>query len=247
MTPLDVTTAQGIITIAMKDSGIVGVGQTPLAEDMTDALMRLNMVMAQWGRKRWLVYQLMDLPLTSTGAQNYTVGPGGQFNIGVRPDRLENGCFFRQLINSSPNQVDYPLELLESREDYNRITLKQLQTFPGFIFYDPGYPLGLVYPWPVPQPNIYEIHLLVKASVINQFASLTTTVGLPNEYLMAIYLTLANVLRTAYRLPPDNDLIQRAKEAREVVRGANTALARLKMPFDLVRPGVYNPYSDQIN
>ena len=143
--------------------------------------------------------------------------------------------------------MDYPLELLESREDYNRITLKQLQTFPGFIFYDPGYPLGLVYPWPVPQPNIYEIHLLVKAAVINQFASLTTTVGLPNEYLMAIYLTLANVLRTAYRLPPDNDLIQRAKEAREVVRGANTALARLKMPYDLVRPGVYNPYSDQIN
>lgn len=245
-TPLDTTTPQAIITLAFKDAGIVGVGQTPLAEDMNDGLTRLNMVMAQWGRKRWLVYQLTNLVLTSTGAQSYTVGPGGSFNIGVRPDRLENGCFFRQLINSSPNQVDYPLELLESWEDYNRIVLKALQTFPGFVFYDPGYPLGTVYPWPVPQPTIYEIHLLVKGVIVGQFASLTATIGLPNEYLMAIYLTLANVFRAAYRLPPDQDLIQRAKEAREVVRGANTALARLKMPNDLVRPGVYNPYSDQI-
>jgi len=30
------------------------------------------------------------------------------------------------------------------------------------------------------------------------------------------------------------------------VRGSATALARLRMPDSLVRPGVYNPYSDQI-
>lgn len=208
--------------------------------------MRLNMLMAQWARSRYLVYQLSDLAFTSTGAQTYTVGPGAQFNINVRPDRLENGCFFRQLVQSSPNQVDYPLELLESREDYNRIVLKQLQTFPGYVFYDPGYPTGTVYFWPVPQPTLYEMHILVKAGVVNQFSSLATTIAMPNEYYMAMELTLAEITRTAYRLPGDPALSARAKQAREVIRGANTALARLKMAPDLVRPGIYNPFSDQI-
>jgi len=83
--------------------------------------------------------------------------------------------------------------------------------------------------------------------VVNQFASLTVTIGMPNEYYLAMELTLAETLRTAYRLPGDPALSARAKEAREVIRGANTALARLRMPPEMIRPGVYNPYSDRIN
>lgn len=246
-TPLDVYTVQQLITLSLKDAGIIGVGQTALAEDNNDALTRLNALMAQWGRKRFLVYQLINLSFTSTGAETYTVGSGGNFNIAVRPDRLENGCFFRQLVQSSPNQVDYPLELLESWEDYNRITLKELQTFPGWVFYDPGYPLGTVYFWPVPQPTIYEMNILVKGPVVNQFTSLTMTIGMPNEYFLAMELTLAELTRIAYRLPADQSLSARAKESRDVLRGANTALARLKMPKEMVRPGIYNVFSDQIN
>jgi hypothetical protein len=248
-TPLDVLRPQDIITLALKDAGIIGVGQTALAEDMNDGLTRLNMLMAQWGKKRFLVFQLTNILVTSTGVSTYTVGPGGQFNTGAnnpRPDRLENGCFFRQLVQSSPNQVDYPLELLESWEDYNRIVLKQLQTFPAYIFYDTGYPLGTLYVHPVPSPAIYAINILVKGPVVAQFLNLTVQIGMPNEYYMALYLTLATILRAAYRLPPDSDLTMRAREAREVIRGANTALARLRMPAGMVRPGVYNPYSDQI-
>lgn len=246
-TPLDTFTPQSMITLALKDAGVIGVGQIPLAEDMNDGLTRLNMLMAKWNRQRFLVYQLTNLQKVSTGAQSYTVGPGGDFDIAVRPDRLENGCFFRQLVQSSPNQVDYILELLESFEDYNRISLKPLQTFPSFVFYDPGYPLGRVYPWPVPEPNIYMINLLVKGQVINQFASLVAPCAMPNEYYMAMYLSLAEIFRSSYRLPPDPALTQRAKEAREVLRGANTALARLRLPADMTRGGIYNPFSDQIN
>jgi len=246
-TPLDAFTVQQMISLALKDAGVIGVGQTALAEDNNDALTRLNMIMAQWARKRFLVYQLVNLVKASTGAETYSVGPGQDFDIAVRPDRLENGCFFRQLIQSSPNQVDYPLELLESWEDYNRVVLKQLQTFPMYVFYDPGYPNATVRFWPVPQASIYEMHILVKGSILTQFANLATKFGLPNEYFLALELTLAENLRTAYRLPADPALSARAKEAREVVRGANTALARLRMPPEMVRPGIYNPYSDQIN
>ena len=194
----------------------------------------------------------MNLNVVSTGQTTpYTIGPGGQFAIGTRPDKLENGCFFRQLVQSSPNQVDYPLDLLQSFEDYNKITLKKLTTFPGYIFLDPAYPLGNLYVWPIPQASIYSINVLVKCTLIDLITSagLITVLDtvLPNEYFQAIYLSLAEILRTAYRLPLDPALSGRAKESREVLRDANAAIARLRVPADLVRPGIYNVYSDQIN
>lgn len=245
------TTVLDLINMALLDSGIIGQGQTASAEDVNNAYTRMQWMVQQWQRKRYLVYHLVNLIFTSTGSATYTVGPGGDFNIGTRPDRLENGNFFRQLVQSSPNQIDYPLELLESFEDYNRIALKQLETFPGYCFYDPTYPLGTLYVWPVPQPSIYAINILVKATLIdlitgNDGTSTVLDATLPNEYFQAIYLSLAEILRTAYRLPVDPILVARAKESREVLRNAAAAIARLRMPDDLIRPGVYNPYSDQI-
>lgn len=245
------TTTLDIINLALLDAGIIGQGQTASSEDVNNAYTRLQWMIEQWQRKRYLVFHLINLTLTSTGQTTpYTIGPGGQFVIGTRPDRVETGCFFRQLVQSSPNQIDYPLELLESFEDYNRIALKKLQTFPGYVFYDPAYPLGNLYFWPVPQATIYLMNVLVKATLIDIITSagLTTMLDavLPNEYFQAMYLSLAEILRSAYRLPPDQMLSARAKESREVLRGAAAAIARLRMPDDLIRPGVYNPYSDQI-
>ncbi len=238
------TTALDIINLALFDSGIIGTGQTASAQDANNALVRLNYMIGEWQVQRWLVYHLVDSSKVSTGAQSYTVGPGGDYNVAVRPDRLE-AAFFRQLVQSSPNQIDYPLELLQSREDYNNIALKQLASFPQCIFYDSAFPLGRIYPWPVPQANIYEVHLSLK-SVLGEFATLATVISLPHEYFNALHWNLAVRLRTAYDLPPQPMTVQLAKKALNVIRGANTQIARLVMPLDLVRPGVYNPYSDQI-
>jgi hypothetical protein len=245
------TTTLDIINLALLDAGVIGQGQTASAEDTNNAYTRMQWMIQQWQRKRYLVFHLLNINVTSTGQTTpYTIGPGGQFQIGTRPDKLENGCFFRQLVQSSPNQVDYPLELLESFEDYNTITLKKLTTFPGYIFLDPSYPLGSLYVWPVPQAGIYSINVLVKATLIDIITAnaLTTVLDatLPNEYFKAIYESLAEILRSAYRLPPDPALTGRAKESREVLRDASAAIARLRMPADLIRPGTYNVYSDQI-
>jgi hypothetical protein len=238
--------------MALLDSGIIGQGQTASSEDVNNGYTRMQWMIEQWQRKRYLTFHLINLALTSTGQTGpYTIGPGGQFQIATRPDRVENGCYFRQLVQSSPNQVDYPLEILESYEDYNRITLKALSTFPGYVFYDPAYPLGNLYFWPIPQASIYSMNVLIKCTLIDIITAnglqgaLDAT--LPNEYFQAIYLSLAEILRTAYRLPVDPILSARAKESREVIRGASAAIARLRMPDSLVRPGVYNVFSDQIN
>lgn len=237
------TTAGDIINQALKTSGILGIGQTASAEDSNDALILLNFMISQWNRKRWLVYHLIDVAFTSTGAVSYTVGPGQQFNC-PRPDRIESS-FFRQQIQSIPNQIDYPLEILESREDYNRIALKQLTSFPNYVWYDSAFPIGFLYPWPVPQANIYEVHISVKETLAT-FPNLAQVVNLPPEYFGCILYNLAARLRPAYQLPPDPSIIGLAKDGLAVLRGANTQIGRLTLPVETLRPGIYNVFSDQV-
>lgn len=236
------TTARDLINLSLKTAGVIGVGQTALAEDINDAFTQLNWMMGQWRRKRWLVYHLVDVTKVSTGATSYTIGPSGDFNVTARPDRIE-AAFFRQLIQSQPNRVDYPLKILQSREDYNRIALKQLGSFPQTIWYDSAFPLGVLYPWPVPAATIYEFHLSLK-EILPQFATLSTTITLPEEYYAALHLNLVPRIWTMYGREADPVVIALAKDALNVIRGANTQIATLSMPDDVVRTGKYNIYSD---
>jgi hypothetical protein len=243
-----VTSAADIVRLALKDAGVLGVGQTANAEDTNDVFDTLNMMLAQWSIKRWMVYHLLDLHVVSTGAISYTIGPGGTIDTGSeqRPDRLEDGCFYRQLITaSSPNQIDYPLTILESREDYSRIGLKQLSTIPQYIFYDATFPLGTLYPWPVPTAVQYEIHVAVKDQLA-QFANLATSLNIPNQYYAALRYNLGCMIRPMYQLPPDPSLTALALTSLNIIKNSNAQIPRLQIPIQLGRGWLYNIFSDRV-
>jgi hypothetical protein len=237
-----VTTPNDIINQALKDAGIVGIGQTAQAEDINDSFTILNQMIAVWNRKRWLIFHLLDLSVVSTGSQFYTIGTGGDID-NARPDRLE-AAFYRQIVASTPpNQIDFPLQILESREDYSRIGLKQLVTVSQYIFYDAAYPLGKIYPWPILPATNYELHVIVKAQ-LSPFANLVQAVNLPPEYEAALRYNLAIRLRPSYQLPPDPSINALAMDALNTIRNANAQVPRLRMPQPLVRPALYNIFSD---
>lgn len=235
-----------LIALSLTDAGVLGQGQTASAFDIVNGLTRLNWMISQWRKQRWLVYTLRTDGLVQTGAQTYTVGPGGDYDMVARPDRLE-AAFFRQLIQSQPSQIDYPLEVLQAREDYNMIALKQLTEFPQYVYYDPTWPLGTLYPWPIPQADIYSVFITSKI-ILDKVTedNLATPILLPEEYFMAVHLSLAEVLRMAYKLPVDLDLKGMAEGARCILRASNTQIPRLQIPAEVVRPGIYNVFSDQI-
>lgn len=238
------TVVADIINLALNDSGVLGVGQTPLAEDTNKALRRLNMMISQWNRRRWLVYHLVDTSAPCDGSVSYTVGTGGTFNI-ARPDRLE-AAYIRQVVPTNPTPVDWPLRIIQSREEYSQITLKRLAAAPSeAIFYDSGYPLGAVYPWPLPN-NQYELHLLTK-SPLTAVTSTAQDLDLPPEYEMAIHTNFVNFLRGAYRLPPDPYFIGQGKATLQTIRGANFQVGRLSLPRAATRGPAYNPFSDRGN
>lgn len=238
------TTPLDIINFALKDAGVVGSGITPNAEELNDAFTRINWMLAQWQRKRWLIWHLVDLSLTSTGANSYTIGPGQDFDVPHRPAKLQS-AFVRQLSNVGPSNVDYSLEILNAYEDWSLVALKTLKSFPSYVFYDTGFPVGTLYFWPVPQANIYQMHIQA-VDQLTQFANLTQDINLPDEYIAALHYNLAVRLAPAYGQPSNPQVNILAKDSLNVLRMANAQIARLHMPAELIRPGIYNPYSDQV-
>ena len=215
---------------ALVDAGVVGIDEAIEPEYLNRAARQCNWLLAQWARKRWLTYRIQDYSFVSTGAQTYNVGLKGDININPRPDRLEYA--FLRFLNNPPGgnlAVDIPLDIIQSHEDYSRITVKNIGTLPWRIFYDPVWPVGLLFPWPVPQATIYEIHVGFKV-VLPRFSGIQSEINFPPEYEAALNWCLARRLRASYQLPPDDTINSLARDALNVIRLANQAVGVLRMP-----------------
>ena len=60
------TTPADLINLALKTANVLGVGQVASAEDQNDAFNLLNMLMAQLQRRRYMIYQLVDVSKQAT-------------------------------------------------------------------------------------------------------------------------------------------------------------------------------------
>lgn len=233
-------TARDIITIALNDAGVTGQGLVPSATDINNGLTRLNDMIEQWQRNRWLIFHLVPTDLLMTGATSYTIGDGGDFDV-ARPDRLEAARII-QNNPPAPNDVGWPLELVQSEEAYNNIRLQHLSSFPRFVYYRPEWPLGQLFFWPLPSSS-YTARVITKA-VLQTFPNLSTEFDMPPEYRRAIRFNLIDEMIDAYGLPEKPNNSKRAAGALNVIRNANAQLPVLQVPNELVRPGLYNIYTD---
>jgi hypothetical protein len=157
-------TARDFIIIALKEAGVLGVGQTPLPEDINDCFILLNRMMAQWQKRRWLVPNLIDINAIGNSQISNLIGPGQYYNS-ARPDKIQ-AAYFKQLNsgNTVTTDVSYMLRPIWSYENYAQIQLKNLTTWPQYYFYDAAFPNGNVFIWPIPDQT-YEIHLIVKGPI----------------------------------------------------------------------------------
>jgi hypothetical protein len=141
--------------------------------------------------------------------------------------------------------VDYPLNPILAREDYSRIALKTLVSQPDSYFYDSDFPLGKIYPVPIPKAAIYELHVTTRV-IMPQLARVTDTIALPPEYSEPIKWNLARRMRAewgyACRQGNQRDRAERAQR-RPLL---NVQVPTLQMPAGLSRGGgAYNFFSDR--
>lgn len=233
------TTALDLMKLSLKDLGALGIGQSIGPDDTQDAFDTLNQMLAQWQVERLSVYHLIDVVKQSTGAQAYSIGPGGDFNC-TRPAEIK--AAFARLTNGA-TPADYPVRVIRSREDYARIGVKNLSTLPDAVFYDAAYPLGQLLWYPVP-PAQYELHVSVMEA-LPQFITPADDVVLPPEYLLAIRCNLAICLASTYQFEPTPTLQRLAANAKRVIKRANLQIPSMTMPAGVAGAGGrYNIYSD---
>lgn len=241
---------QELIALSLRTSGVLGVGQTPLPADLTDAQTMLKLLMQQWRQKRWLVFRLNTalVPLIP-GKMVYKVGPAG--GSGGTPDIITDGnfrpaniqsCYLRQAVGSGPNTypIDFPMRILESRQQYDAISLKFLQSWPALIYYDPVVPLADLYVWPIPLQTLFSLYIAWQQAIdvaAEGAQTLELESVLPAETQLALMYQLAVLTSVNYKMPPDQNLEATARAAINVMRQTNFALQPLKMPTSLVGTG----------
>jgi hypothetical protein len=242
---LPIDTVGALLTNSLRDAGIVGFDESVEPIMLNRAFTQANWLLAQWARKRWMCYRIVDYSVVATGALTYTVGLGQNININPRPDRLEY-AFLRFLNQPFGSQlfVDIPLSIIQSHEDFSRIPVKNIGTIAWRIFYDPAWPVGILHPWPIPQESLYELHVGFKV-VLPRFSSVEQPINFPPEYESALNWALARRLRTSYQMPENPEINALARDAVNTIRLANTAVATLRMPeFLRQRHRAYDVFGD---
>lgn len=231
------TTANDIITMALFSAGAITQGQTAAAADVNRGLFLLNTLLAEWQLYRWIVYDLLDVSLQSTGAATYQVGPTGDFVFSEqRPDKVD-------AVYVDFNGVDTFCYPFMSREGFDRITFKAKTTLgsPESYFYDASTSSGngTLYIWPIPSASCV-IHVNAKAP-LGQIPNLVTTITLPLQYITALVWNLAKNLRPFYGLPPDPTIEARSGETMMALANSIAQVPLITKPMDTTgRGGIFS-------
>lgn len=202
-------TAGDIIKRAMRLVGVLAAGETPEASEQADALSALNSMLDAWRTESLSAYALRTEVLTVTGAASYTIGPGGDLNT-VRPVKID-GAFQRI------GGIDYPLQIAP-KASYDRIADKGTSAdVSDWLYYEPAYPLGVVYLYPVPTAG--AVHLTTWAPFAAFAAS--DPLALPPGYEEAITYQLAARLAAEYGRGVPPEVSAMAKAAKDDIKRAN--------------------------
>ncbi len=184
-------TARDLITAALQENAIVGLGREPTSAEMTACLLRLNGML-----KSWMPGAFHE----TTGTVTITGGDAsGVLAAGIK-----------RIINARLELTSTERQLHEwNRDDYLSLPNKASVGDPT-IFYQARQLAGItLYIWPVPATN-KTLHIDYER-VPETVTDLNQTVDFPEEYHEALYANLALRCAGLFGVEPGGELIARAQ------------------------------------
>jgi hypothetical protein len=202
-------TALDIILRARRLLNAHGVGETLDTELANDGLEALNAMLESWSIDGLLVYAIQSNTFTLTGAQTYTIGTGGTFNM-ARPDRIEAAY-------TTVNGTDYPLTIINN-DQWNDIAVKNLtSTYAEYIKYEPFMPLGTLSVYPKSNGAI----TLNTYQPLQAFETLTEVLVLPRGYERALAFNLAIEISAEAQKPVSREVMMIASTSKAALQRIN--------------------------
>lgn len=241
-------TGNDLIKAAMRLIQVSAVDVDLTAQELKDGLESLNRMLDSWSLDELMLYQVIREPFELVSGQNpYSIGLGGDFNT-VRPTKIV-GAYLT--LNNGSIPVDYPMDVIQY-DDYNAIRLKTLSTnFPNYIYYQPSFPIGEIYIYPVFTPNdpatIGPAYItLTSWKPLPIIADPTAPLEFPPGYWEAIVFNLAVRLAEEYQFSIREATIALATNALKRLKRMNQRTNTLNTDVALMNTSQlrYNIYAD---
>lgn len=224
------TTALQLVTSSLRKIGAVAAGESPDADEQSDALASLNQIVESWNLKGLALYRCENADYTLIPSQQaYSIGSGADFD-GSRPITL-HGAFVTR------GGIDYPLAVL-TQSEWNDILQKSTESqLPEAVYYEPTFPDGTLRFWPVPLealPVTIAIDMQLAA-----VADINDDLSFPPGYERALLYALAVDLAPEYpAVTLSQSVINTADEALADIKRANNTQNQ-PATFDIALAGGY--------
>ena len=174
---------------------------------MADGLEAMKFMLRTWSSHDLALYYTEDETLTTTGATSYTIGSGGTVDT-VRPISLRGAW------------TDDGVVKLIDEDMYRQVRMAGISGGPTeYIWYNPAYPLGILYPWPLCSDTVY----LDCLKPLTDPTGITSSVAFPPEYDDAIKWNLAVRLCPEYGKEPPAAVVKLAGATLSAVENRNFA------------------------
>jgi len=211
------TTAANIITLSLKDIGVLDENETPSPALMSDSLATLNQMLALWALEKAYVYADQTITFNATGAQSYTIGSGGVINVPA-PQSIDSAIY-------TVGSYDYPInKILNTFEEYLDIPVKSTAGYPDYLYFNPAHPLGTIYVYPVPSTGTIK---LASGVIMPNYTASADDLNLPSGCELVVRLNLSVLLSTMGlgKLMPGTALL--AASALRLYKRSNSQIGEL--------------------
>lgn len=231
--------ARDLVRGSLQLISVIGVAETPTAEDLSDALSSLTGMLETWSTERLTIFRTTRevFPLVS-GQKTYTMGPGGDFDTDAPVTVQFAGL---QLTTSTPQaELDLRIITVEQNAD---IVMKDMQsTIPRDLYVENGAPFTSLTFYPVPtfahEAVIYSQKQLIAVNDAN------TDLVLPSGYWEAMKYGLAIELAPLYGKEPSQTVVSQFMKKKAAIKRANFRPVLMKGDRALMgRSSLYNIFT----
>lgn len=243
------------LRLALMEIRVARAGEVVSPDDQADALLIFNELLDRLNATPRALYSTTEttFPLTPN-LQPHTIGLAANaptFAVSVnRPERMLAANIIL------PNNIRAPeggLSLLD-RQQWDAIgagaaagqAVTITSSIPLALYYEPSWPNGSLYLWPVPTANAIELRFTTLLAALTD----TDTFTLPMGYQQALRLTLAELLAPAFGQTVSTDTARAARDARAAVWGENDwipdTIPDAGVPMGQARTGLFNYLTGQV-
>lgn len=221
-------TVLDVVAASLREIGVIAARETPSAADAEDGRLALNNLLDQWAAERLQIFTIKRNTAVIGALQaSFTIGLGASVNR-QPPAYIDH--INRLDITTTPN-TEYPLTPLTDDAWAGLVLKDQTAPFPTAWHSRrqdqavAGFLQIVVNVWPVPTASWTVV--VYAPLAVQEFASLFDAVILPPGYRRLLVKSLACELAPSYGRQPDPMLVQQAREAKAVVKAANSVLSDL--------------------